>query len=254
MNHYIYIVHPIRFFEQNEPTYKIGKTTTNIFDYLSKKYSKSSKVIFASEVINCHQLERDIISLFDKIFVKRTDVGVEYYTGNVQKMKEIIALLMINEKVLSDATKELPKVKQYVKNKQEYVETLVENEVDDFEEHDSVDESDELESSANSNVSITPNINTQHDTRSGKSLKTFYKHIYTTKPIWFTENERIKFQTIENAYREYFDDNITTSSIISRTLNGKLFKPINNAQRNPHKKLVSFDELKSLFEKQSKLE
>jgi len=247
MNHYIYIVHPIRFLEQNEPTYKIGKTTTNILDYISKVYSKSSKLIFVSEVINCHQLEKDIINLFDKIFVKRKDAGLEYYTGNVDKMKVLIASLMINEKVIANASNELPKVKQYVKNKQEYVKTLLETKVDDFDE---LDESDKLAEFNELNEPVdnkTVNINIQISGNSKKSLRDFYKYIYDTRPEWYIEKRKVDIDVIENAYRMYFDDHVTTKSIISRQLNGNIFNPAGNSKRTSKKIMVSYDELQKLI-------
>lgn len=101
----------------------------------------------------------------------------------------------------------------------------------------------------NSNNINSNNVHSNNINGKKKTIKSFYKHIFDTKPPWFIEKEKVKFQIIEAAYREYFEDNTTTSSIISRTLNGKLFTPMNKAQRNPIKVLISFDELKSLFEK-----
>jgi len=280
MNHYIYIIHTIRFLEQNEPTYKIGKTTTNIFEYLPKKYKKTSKVIYTAEVINCHKLEREIINLFDQVFVKRIDAGLEYYSGNINKMVEIIGLLVLKEKILAETYKELPKIKQLIKEKKEYIETLLKNKVDNLNDLNKLDNlygSDRLSDSDDIDESDTPITLDESDTpitldesdtpitledsvlpnnqlihidikiNNKKSLKMFYKHICDTQPSWYLEGKSVPVKIIENAYRNYFEDNTTSWTGISRQLNGKLFTKTDRSNNIVKKKLVTYMKLKTLY-------
>lgn len=236
MNHYIYLIQPIRFLEQNEPTYKIGKTTTNIFEYLQKKYLKTSKVIFTSEVINCHELEREIINLFDKIFVKRTDVGLEYYTGNVNKMVEILGLLVLKQKIVVESFKELPKIKQFVENKQEYVKTLLEDNVDsvdsvdnknvikELNELDELGEPDDPNGSDESDELCVSTNQTQHN----ELIMDFINHIKNTKPEWFTPGIFISKDLLQQKYEDFSEQQITKTRF-HRLFNDKLF---NNSRRD----------------------
>jgi len=108
------------------------------------------------------------------------------------------------------------------------------------------------------NIYITQNHNNSHNNTNittinnesatdNKSLKTFYKHIYDEKPVWYVEKGKVDIDVIENAYRMYFDDHVTTKSIISRQLNGNIFNPVGNSKRTSKKILVSFTDLKKLF-------
>jgi hypothetical protein len=81
----------------------------------------------------------------------------------------------------------------------------------------------------------------------GKSLKSFYKHIYNTKPSWYTEHKLVDFSIIVNAYQEYFEDYDTKTMVISRQLNKHLYKTSTRINKVVKKKLVSYDELKSSF-------
>ena len=91
--HYIYLIHPVRFLQIREPTYKIGKTTTNIGKYIATTY-KDCEVIITKKVRNCHKLEHKIIKLFNKNFIKKSLLGNEYYTGDVEKMVSLIDYLI----------------------------------------------------------------------------------------------------------------------------------------------------------------
>lgn len=245
MNHYIYIVHPIRFLEQNEPTYKIGKTTTDINKYLNVTYQKGTKTLMINDVPNCHKLETEIIEIFDKIFVKRKDIGLEYYTGDIDKMKDIIANLIQKQQLMFNALKQRPKILQYVRNKQEYLETLLETKVhefDELEEFDKIGEVDDLDECDNiSDTNGTSNINPE------KSLSSFYKYIHDTKPEWYIENTYVSMDIIEDFYRKYFNDQTTTTSVISRQLNGYMFSKSTRVNRTIKKKLISYVELRKLF-------
>lgn len=94
----------------------------------------------------------------------------------------------------------------------------------------------------NNNVKVTNNIVVK------KTIKTFCRHIYDTNPEWYKENEYVDFGHIENAYREYFADNITETFAISKMLNGVLFtgstRKMDAGKRKTMKKLVKRNALK----------
>jgi len=102
----------------------------------------------------------------------------------------------------------------------------------------------------NNNSNNTNNINTVNnikiDNASEKTLKSYYKYLYDTKPTWYVENGKVDMTIIEQSYRAYFNDYGTIKSIISRQLNGKLFH-LAGAKRTTNKVLVSFEQLKQLY-------
>lgn len=80
-----------------------------------------------------------------------------------------------------------------------------------------------------------------------KTIKTFYKHIYDTKPAWYIENGRVELSIIEKAYRDYFNDQETTKLVISRQLNNNMFVSVPNTARCSKKILVPYADLKKIF-------
>ena len=79
------------------------------------------------------------------------------------------------------------------------------------------------------------------------SIKNFYKHLYNTKPSWYSEDKLVDMEYIVIAYRIFFGDDSTRSTIISRKLKGGLYNigfRINNVTK---KKLVTYDVLKTLY-------
>lgn len=81
---HLYIVREREFLKTQEPIYKIGKTT-NIVNRMPK-YPKSSRVI---AILYCstdiHLAEKRLITKFDATFVKRSDIGSEYYESEQEK-------------------------------------------------------------------------------------------------------------------------------------------------------------------------
>lgn len=82
---------------------------------------------------------------------------------------------------------------------------------------------------------------------STKTLKSFYQFICNNKPAWFKEGTLVDIKVIESAYREYFEDDKTTTSVLSRQLNGKLFTDGNRVNKVVKKKLVKYSDLKKLI-------
>ncbi len=82
-----YIVHEREFIKSNQNIYKIGKTTQeNIKRF--KQYPKGSYLIMQIKVNNCDIFERHIMQLFNKKYIRRIDIGLEYYQGNEQTMMQ----------------------------------------------------------------------------------------------------------------------------------------------------------------------
>jgi len=80
-----------------------------------------------------------------------------------------------------------------------------------------------------------------------KTISTFCKYIYDTKPTWYTENKLVNIEIIEDAYRVFFDDQTTSRANVSRLLKGKIFNISNRNKGVTMKKLLPFNVLKKNF-------
>lgn len=101
----------------------------------------------------------------------------------------------------------------------------------------------------NNNVNYNSNnvVNKKGKKSAKKTLKTFYEYLYSTRPEWYLEGKLVSINTIEDAYREYFDDKNTNIAVISKNLNGGLFTAGSRSGGVTKKRLVPFDTLKTLF-------
>jgi hypothetical protein len=84
---YIYLLREREFIKTNELIYKIGKTK-QIPENRFKGYPKGSEIILVIKVNDCDIAEKHVKILFDNKFVNRTDIGREYYEGNVADMEK----------------------------------------------------------------------------------------------------------------------------------------------------------------------
>ena len=92
---YVYLIHRKDFVDSNTPVYKIWRTKQqNLARFNS--YPKGSKLLLQSSCSDCFSCEQKIIYHFDRIYIKRRDIGLEYYEGDYKKMKEDI------EKIIRD--------------------------------------------------------------------------------------------------------------------------------------------------------
>jgi len=252
---YIYLVHPIRFLQTGEPSYKIGKTTTNICKYIMANY-KDCNVIFTQKVNDCHTLEKKIIKLFNKIFIKRSEIGYEYYTGDVEKMVTLITSLITSMNVSNASIKQIPMLKKrldLVKNRTNEIknEPVLGNvNIDDDINYDNDSNNDHPEDKK-STVNISINLPDDVDSMNiinitkvqKKTLDTFTNFIKTTKPDWYIEDTYVDFSIIEEAYRSYFNDHNIHTSIISRLLKNLIFTKSRRLKNVNNKLLKSFSEL-----------
>lgn len=86
---FLYILREREFLKTEELIYKIGKTI-NIKNRMPA-YPKSSRLylcFYCSSDIDV--LERDLITTFDRLFVKRVDIGSEYYEGDIAQMLSVM--------------------------------------------------------------------------------------------------------------------------------------------------------------------
>ena len=86
---YIYLLQEREFISLNKEIFKLGKTKQENLKRL-KQYSKGSKLIIQLECENCDIIEKNLIIIFKESFTQRTDIGIEYFEGDKDKMQEII--------------------------------------------------------------------------------------------------------------------------------------------------------------------
>lgn len=74
---HIYVVKEREFIKTKENIYKIGRSK-NIVNRMPS-YPKSSKIFTIMYVKNVKEVEKFMIDRFDGLFIKRIDIGNEYY-------------------------------------------------------------------------------------------------------------------------------------------------------------------------------
>lgn len=86
---YIYLLREREFINCNRELYKIGRTGHHVNQRLGK-YPKSSELFIVIQVDNQLLAESTLLRKFRKEFDNRTEIGAEYFEGDLTKMKEII--------------------------------------------------------------------------------------------------------------------------------------------------------------------
>jgi len=274
MSHFIYLLWPREFVKHNEATYKIGKTTRNPHKRLSE-YAKGSELILVVKVDDCHTMEITLIKLFDIRFVKRTEYGNEYYSGDVERMRYEIFMAIINDSMLKQCLKQKDIVTKNIEtlnneseqNRQSTPKLLKEmipltdisidhlddesngdlKEQTDIEDVESIKELNTVEKNHSINVNIHINkLIKRTESVPMKTLKSFYKFIYDTRPDWYLERKTVDIDIIADAYREYFENKVITSANVSRILKN-LFMSSVRSNGVTKKRLVDFKTLQKLF-------
>jgi hypothetical protein len=95
-NNYIYLLREREFIKLNQEIYKIGMTTKSNYGRFLQ-YPKNSELLFQMKCINCVKNERTILKKFENKYIKQTDIGSEYFEGNVLEMINIIYDVIMNE-------------------------------------------------------------------------------------------------------------------------------------------------------------
>lgn len=107
---FIYLVRPREYAQKYEDVYKIGRTGDYLYNRLDG-YSKSTEIILAMPVNDSITLETELKRLFTTLYIKRKDIGDEYFQGDVQLMIQTIVgtlypdKLYKNIKINTDITK-----------------------------------------------------------------------------------------------------------------------------------------------------
>jgi len=186
---YIYLIYPGRFAEHNNAVYKIGKTTRSP-DKRILEYENGTEVILITRVDDCNIMERQILKLFDELFVKRTEYGLEYYSGDVNKMQNEIFRLITKENIHIQTRKEKEIIKVNIKSYKEKLQQAKENPPAILEGliHLAPNESDEY-----------MNINSDEN-----HLEEFIEYIKHEKPTWFKEGQWIKKALLSQKYNDKF--------------------------------------------------
>jgi hypothetical protein len=98
-------------------------------------------------------------------------------------------------------------------------------------------------------IGTSINSNIKNKTKIKKTISTFCRHIYDTKPDWFKEGNFVELDHIENAYKEYFGNEDVLSSVIAKQLKGVLYtessRKTKDGKTKTYKKLVKRDALKN---------
>lgn len=82
---FIYLVRTREFAKQNQNIYKIGRTEDFLYNRLNG-YSKSTEIILALPVNDSIKLETYLKRVFCNLYIRRKDIGDEYFQGDVQLM------------------------------------------------------------------------------------------------------------------------------------------------------------------------
>ena len=129
---YIYLLKEREFIKTNEDIYKIGKTKQENLKRFNS-YPKGSILIFQIVCSNCSDIENKLIKLFRAKYIKRKDIGNEYFEGDY--------ITMIDD-IIKTVNSDL-RQNNIFKNKNIYKSIF--NKISD--ENDSSDESNELHKS-----------------------------------------------------------------------------------------------------------
>ncbi len=95
MSNYIYLLREREFIKTGEHVYKIGKTTQNGLGRF-KNYPKGSELILHIKCADCHTSEKHLIEVFKEKYIRRSDIGLEYFEGNYLLMIDDITKYLAN--------------------------------------------------------------------------------------------------------------------------------------------------------------
>ena len=88
---HVYIIYPCQFKLTSAPVYKVGRTS-NVHKRL-RQYGGNSEVVCSEKVHDMYESERELLSLFRTHFNSENAIGNEYFSGDINKMKELFDLV-----------------------------------------------------------------------------------------------------------------------------------------------------------------
>lgn len=270
MSHYIYLIQVREFVANNEPTYKIGKTTQDPSERF-KGYPSGTKVYLIISVHDCHSLEKELIQDFHKIFVFRKEYGNETFSGDVYHMCDVIyskaKLEHIRYKTQKDndiIRKNISKIKaERIKNTDNTPNLLTDTSSDNNDYFDNLDIIENVARIELLEIPPSDDIQQKVDEISGsdeirivksakktskgpkKTLETFYKHLYESEPSWYKENTLVDLATIATEYDAYFNVVEDRAKIVK--ILADIFITSKRIKGVTKKMLSSRDKLKKLF-------
>jgi small-conductance mechanosensitive channel len=82
---YVYLLKEREFVISGKPIYKIGKSKQENVCRI-RQYPKGSILLFQKICDNCDDSEKELKKLFNKKYIKHTEIGSEYFEGDVNQM------------------------------------------------------------------------------------------------------------------------------------------------------------------------
>jgi hypothetical protein len=116
-----YIVQEREFINSKKNIYTIGQTKQHDFKRF-QQYPKQTQIHILLKVVDCLKFEKRMMEVFDEKFICRTDLGREYYEGDITEM--IVEMMNIKKDFDSkldkedNVVKEIDEVKQIEEVKQ----------------------------------------------------------------------------------------------------------------------------------------
>lgn len=184
-NHYVYLLQEREFINSNMPIYKIGKTKQANLNRF-KSYPKGSELLCQLSCKDCSNIEKEIINLFDKKYVKMRNIGAEYYEGNIDFM--ILDIMKIVENEILCTIKN--KLENMGNDKEEINKNTVINEMQEIREK----------------MKIVENVLVEKEKETDK-LKT-NKNYHCGKCVFTTQNKkRFEMHLQTNKHKKVEDEN-----------------------------------------------
>lgn len=84
----IYLLQEREFVNSGENIYKIGRTSN--FKNRMSDYPKGSKLLHVKTTSNSTKDEEELLKIFNCMFINRTDIGKEYFQGNLKGLSDTI--------------------------------------------------------------------------------------------------------------------------------------------------------------------
>jgi hypothetical protein len=103
---YIYLLQEREFIKTNENIYKVGMTKQNNHQRFNQ-YPKGSILLLQLICNDCVFIEKQLLNIFKETFIKRIDIGNEYFEGDYKHMNKIICELINNEEEIKDNEEKL---------------------------------------------------------------------------------------------------------------------------------------------------
>lgn len=109
---YIYLIQEREFVNKGEEVYKFGKTKTRSAHARIKQYPKNSVLFYTEAVKNCDETETLLLTEFGKKFKRRSDIGREYFEGNIGQILTMIKNFVPKDQPITEFNTDLKELSQ----------------------------------------------------------------------------------------------------------------------------------------------